>query len=166
MRLIATYINLFHVCKRQLWLHAHGITMEHSSGTVSEGKLVQDTSFQKRSASYAELEIEGGKIDFFDAKNRIVHEVKKSDRLRKVHLAQLKYYLYLLENKGLEGVRGILEYPKQRKKEEVELSDEDRTAIPTWEKEIKTLLEDERCPPLVKKPYCKTCSYFDFCYSD
>ena len=35
----ATLINLYHICKRELWLHSNEIRMEHTSDTVTEGKL-------------------------------------------------------------------------------------------------------------------------------
>ncbi|MBS1446990.1 MAG: Dna2/Cas4 domain-containing protein, partial [Odoribacter sp.] len=38
MNVTATLINLYHVCKREMWLHAHGIRMEHTSDLVTEGK--------------------------------------------------------------------------------------------------------------------------------
>lgn len=34
-----TLINLYQVCKRETWLHANGIRMEHTSDVVTEGKL-------------------------------------------------------------------------------------------------------------------------------
>ncbi|THH40238.1 Dna2/Cas4 domain-containing protein [Neolewinella litorea] len=33
----ATLINLYHVCHRQLWLHAHELRMEHESDAVYAG---------------------------------------------------------------------------------------------------------------------------------
>lgn len=32
-----TLINLYQVCKRETWLHANGIRMEHTSDVVTEG---------------------------------------------------------------------------------------------------------------------------------
>ena len=108
----ATLINLYHVCRRELWLHANGIRMEHTSEVVSEGKLIGETSYPERADKYTEVEIDGIKIDFYDAKNKVVHEVKKSDKVEKAHIAQVKYYIYKLEQQGVEGVTGLMNIPK------------------------------------------------------
>jgi len=73
MTINATLINLYHVCKREMWLHANGIRMEHTSDTVAEGKLIHETSYPQRAEKYTEIEIGGSKIDFYDAKNKIIH---------------------------------------------------------------------------------------------
>ena len=69
------------------------------------------------------------------------------------------------ERNGIEGVTGILEYPKLRKTEEVVLSDIDRETIVEMSSEIQLIIESETCPPSAKKGICKNCSCFDFCYS-
>lgn len=165
MPITATLINLYHVCKRETWLHAHGIRMEHTSDTVYEGKLIHETAYPQRAERYREIELDGVKIDFYDPHRKVVHEIKKSNKAEAAHLAQVKYYLYVLERNGVEGVTGILEYPKLRQREEVQLTKEDREDIRRWVAEIEALIASEQCPPLLNKPICKQCSYFDFCYS-
>lgn len=160
----ATLINLFHVCKRQTWLHANGIRMEHTSDIVAEGKLIGETSYQDRSAKYTELEIDGVKIDFYDPKTRTIHEVKKSDKVETAHIAQVKYYLYILRKNGIEEPQAILEYPRLRQRESVFWEEGDAEKIQNWIREIQALTNQDSCPPLEKKPICKKCSYFDFCY--
>ncbi|MEG2239082.1 MAG: Dna2/Cas4 domain-containing protein, partial [Bacteroidales bacterium] len=44
MNIIATYLNLYNVCKRELWLHANGIRFEHTSDLVFEGKLIHENA--------------------------------------------------------------------------------------------------------------------------
>lgn len=164
MNITATYINLYHVCHRELWLHANGIRMEHTSETVAEGKLIGETTYTDRSQQYTEVEVDGIKIDFYDAKNKVVHEVKKSDKVEKAHIAQVKYYIYKLGQQGIEDVTGLIEYPKMRQTETVEMEPGDKELIQTWEMNIKQIVGSEICPPLLRKPICKQCSYFDFCY--
>nr|MBP8945773.1 Dna2/Cas4 domain-containing protein [Paludibacteraceae bacterium] len=43
MQVNATLINLYHVCKRECWLHANGIRFEHTSDLVYDGKLIHET---------------------------------------------------------------------------------------------------------------------------
>ena len=162
--LTGTHINYFHVCHRKLWLFANNIQMEQQSDLVYEGKLIGEESYAHRAERYKELAIEGIKIDHFDAKNGIVREVKKSDKLEPAHVAQLKYYLYVLEKNGLINLKGILEYPKLRKTENVVLEDSDREAIKIWMEKIEHLVAQEQCPEVINHKICKRCSYFEFCY--
>ncbi len=83
MHLTATHINYFFICHRKLWLFSYGITMEHTSDAVSEGKLIGETTYPQRPEKYTEIEIGGSKIDFYDAKNKVVHEIKKATRPKK-----------------------------------------------------------------------------------
>lgn len=165
MQITGTHFNYYQLCHRKLWLFANGINMEQNSDLVYEGKLIHQESYPQRSVRYEEVEVEGIKVDYYDAKSKVIHEIKKSDKVEKAHEWQLKYYLYVFERNGIEGVTGILEYPKLRKTEEVVLSDIDRETIVEMSAEIQRIIESETCPPSAKKGICKNCSYFDFCYS-
>jgi CRISPR-associated exonuclease Cas4 len=159
-----THFNYYQVCKRKLWLFANGIQMEHTSDVVAEGKLIHETAYPQRSERYSELEIEGIKIDFYDARNKIIHEIKKSDKMEIAHEWQVKYYIYVLEQNGVEGVKGILEYPTLRQTSEVRLTDEDRNKICEIRSDIQQIIENEQCPAVINSKICKQCSYYEFCY--
>jgi len=139
--------------------------MEQNSDLVYEGKLIHESSYTQRTSKYEEVEIEGIKVDYYDAKNRVIHEIKKSNKVDEAHEWQLKYYMYVFEQHGIDGVEGILEYPEQRKTMKVYLTDVDRDKIGGLLSDIKLIIQQEECPPLVKKGICRNCSYFDFCYS-
>jgi len=164
MHIIATHMNLYHVCKRELWLHANEIRFEHTSDVVYEGKLIHEVSYPQRTEQYEELEIGGCKIDFYDAKNKVIHEIKKSNKAETAHEWQVKYYIYVLEHNGIEGVTGILEYPTMHQTNSVFLTDTDRKRILEIEKEICSIVESEDCPPVINSKICKQCSYYEFCY--
>lgn len=167
MKLITgTHFNYYQVCRRKLWLFANGIGMEHTSDLVYAGKLIHEESYPQRSEKYEEIEMDGIKVDYYDAKNKVIHEIKKSDKVEKAHEWQLKYYIYVFERNGIEGVKGILEYPVLRKKDEIVLSEVDRDKLIEMGKEIIHIIEKEDCPPREKKKLCKNCSYYDFCYSE
>jgi CRISPR-associated exonuclease Cas4 len=138
--------------------------MEHTSDTVYEGKLIQETTYPQRSAKYEEIELSGIKIDFYDAKNKVIHEIKKSPKLHEAHIWQLKYYIYILEKSGIDGVSGILEYPKERKTEEVFLFSIDIDIIKEIESEIEEIINSDKAPAIEIKKRCKNCSYYDFCF--
>jgi CRISPR-associated exonuclease Cas4 len=166
MGISGTHFNYYYVCKRKLWLYANGVQMEHTSDAVEEGKLIHETAYPQRSERYSELAIDSIKIDFYDAKNKIIHEIKKSNKIEIAHQWQVKYYIYVLEQHGIQGVKGVLEYPTLRHKDDVTLSDEDRNKIKIMKTEITQLIDDTNCPPVIKNKICKACSYYEFCYVD
>ncbi|MBX2892573.1 MAG: CRISPR-associated protein Cas4 [Saprospiraceae bacterium] len=162
----ATLINLYHVCHRELWLHANEIRMEHTSDLVAEGKLIGDTAYDRRADKYTQVELDGIKIDFFDPKNKVVHETKRGRAVEAAHRAQVRYYLYKLRQHGASGATGIIEYPDLKRTEPVAaLTEADVREIERWEGEVRRIVGLKRCPPVLDKPICKSCSYFDFCYS-
>jgi CRISPR-associated exonuclease Cas4 len=165
MQITGTHFNYFMVCHRKLWFFTNQIQMEQESDLVYEGKLIHETSYAERSKKYEEIAIDGIKIDYYDARNKVVHEIKKSNSIEVAHVWQLKYYLYVLQQSGVEGPSGILEYPKLRKREEVWLSTIDVAMIQNILQEIEAIMQSEMIPPLQKKQICKRCAYFDLCYA-
>lgn len=164
MQLTATHINYYFICHRKLWLFSNGISMEHTSDAVAEGKLIGETTYSQRAEKYTEVEICGSKIDFYDTKNKIIHEIKKSNKAEEAHEWQVKYYIWLLEQNGIEGVTAILEYPRLRQTTKVELSAGDSAYLQTAIQQIQQILESEACPQRINSKICKQCSYYDFCY--
>lgn len=161
------YYNYLLVCPRKLWLYAGGLGMEHASERVAEGTLLHETSYPSRSIRYEELEVGPVKIDFYDARERVIHEVKMSDRMEEAHVWQVKYYQSVLERIGVEGVTAVLEYPAFRHTEHLgALTDEDRGKLEAMEKEIDRIVQADVCPavPAGRKGICRKCSYFDFCF--
>ncbi|WP_065220071.1 MULTISPECIES: CRISPR-associated protein Cas4 [Butyricimonas] len=165
MMVTGTLINLYHVCKRELWLHANGVRMEHTSDVVTEGKLVHEVSYPQRTAKYEEVRIGGSVIDYYDSKAKVIHEIKKSASKEEAYVWQVKFYIYLFEREGIEGVVGILEYPLLRETQQVVLEDADRKILDRMIMEIEAIVEDEACPEGLSKRKCGQCSYFEFCYS-
>jgi CRISPR-associated protein Cas4 len=165
MHITGTHFNYYFVCKRKLWLFANGIAMEHTSDLVYDGKLLHETSYPQRPERYEEMEIDGIKIDYYDARNKIIHEIKKSDKIEEAHEWQVKYYIYVLERNGIYGVSGLLEYPALRQTNKVLLTDIDRIHIVEIENDIRCIIESDECPGVIHSRICKNCSYYDFCYS-
>ena len=160
-----THFNYYLICQRKLWLFANGIQMENTSDLVYEGKLLHETSYPRRAEKYQEIELDGIKIDYYDPRNKVIHEIKKSDKHEEAHEWQVKYYLYVLEQNGVEGATGLLEYPKLHKINEVLLTTPDREAIREMITDIGKIVHQELCPERIQKSQCKNCSYFDFCWS-
>ena len=41
--------------------------------------------YPQRALKYEEIELDGIKVDFYDTKNRVIHEIKKSDKVERAH---------------------------------------------------------------------------------
>ena len=165
MLITGTHFNYYLICHRKLWLFANGINMESTSELVYEGKLIHETSYPRRSDKFKEVSIDGIKIDYYDSKNKVVHEIKKSDKKSEAHVWQVKYYIYVLEQNGIKESTGLLEYPRLHKTEEVFLTQPDRETIKEMMFKIESIIQRENCPDRIPKSKCKNCSYFDFCYA-
>lgn len=161
-----TQIQYLHLCHRKLWLFANGLNMEHTSELVAEGKQIDEQSYPQRAKKWQQIQLEGIKIDHYDAGRGIVREVKKSNKREAAHIAQVKYYLYVLERNEVKVSHGVLEYPRLRQTEEVWLTDKDRQQIPQWEKEVIRIVGASHCPERIEGSLCKRCAYYEFCYVD
>lgn len=166
MAVSGTQVAYYHICHRKLWLFTNHIALEQTSELVADGRFIGESTYERRPERYTQIEIDGIKIDFYDAKEHIVHETKRSDRMEPAHIAQLKYYMYVLEKNNIPVRYGILEYPKLRTTSQVELNDEDRKNIPNWIADIEQITALSECPEVIRKPFCKNCAYYDFCYID
>lgn len=172
MTINATLVNLYHVCPRECWLHANGIRMEMTSDIVADGKLLHETSYPQRAEKYTEIELSAtindieltGKIDFYDAKEKIIHEIKRSNKVEQAHEWQVKYYIWLLALNGVPDVRGIIEYPKLRERQEITFTEADAAYLEETVKKIVELIHNDICPPNIHAKICKSCSYYELCY--
>lgn len=161
IQITGTEFNYYHICKRKLWLFSHDIEMEQESDNVLLGKLIHENSYQRKKK---EILIDGViKIDFMD--DEAVHEVKKSNKMEDSHVGQLLYYIYCLKQKGVDIRKGIINYPKQRRKTELELTPEKEDEIRETIKKIKEIENLEQPPELLNSKICKKCGYEEFCYS-
>lgn len=173
MNLTGTHINYYRLCHRKLWLFANNIQMEQTSDLVADGKIIEEESYQQRSERYSQIDLFyelddislSGKVDFFDTKNKVVHETKRSNKVEEAHVWQVKFYLWLMQLNNIESIKGIIEYPRLREREEVFLEEEDITYLENTVKEINKLVNSEICPPVINAKICKSCSYYDFCYA-
>lgn len=158
-----TQINYYFICKTKLWLFSHNIQMEQESDNVKLGKNLHENSYKKENEVLIDNLIN---VDFIKNNNPIeIHEVKKTQSMKKSHEFQLLYYIYYLKNeKGLNNIVGYLNYPENRKKIKIELTDEK-------EKELKDVLEDinniinSNIPKPKKSRICRKCAYFEFCFA-
>jgi CRISPR-associated exonuclease Cas4 len=156
-------IAYFLICHRKLWLFSHNIQCEQESDAVLLGKLLHENSYKDEKK---EFEFDSIKVDWLDLNNKVIHEVKKSDKAEDAHVWQLKYYLYYFRKNNLGDFTGELNYPKLKQKTQVLLNDEDVSAIENMIVEINKINSQEQPPPIVKKmKICTSCSYLELCFS-
>lgn len=161
IRFTGTEINYYFLCKKKLWYFAHDIQMEQGNDAVLLGKLIHENSYDREKK---EIEIDGTiKLDFI-GKDGVIHEVKKSDKVEEPHIWQLKYYIWYLKQKGVEGVTGKINYPKLRKTLDVFLEEGDEERIEKILSEIKAISDAELPPEITQMKICKKCSYYDMCW--
>lgn len=138
--------------------------MEHTSSLVAEGKVLHKTAYLQRPEKYREVQLNGSKIDYYDPKARVIHEVKKSDSMHKVDLWQIKYYIWLFEQNGILGVRGKIEYPYLRATIKVILEERDKKYLIEVIKKVQNIIANSHPPRRIRKDICACCAYFDFCW--
>ena len=154
-------VHYYFVCKRKLWFFAKDLDMESTNELVGIGKLVDETSYSREKKNI--LVDESISIDFLKDW-KIVHEVKKSRKMDEASKWQLKYYMWILKNKGVEIEKGILDYPLLRKREEVFLGKKDEEQLESILKDIQKIISSERPLGTLNTGVCNKCAYYDFCY--
>lgn len=118
-------VQYLKVCERKLWLHSHQLGFEDEDDNVQQGKVLHDTSYQRQKSK--EVLIENLiRIDMMD--KHYVGEVKSSSKMGQGDKAQILYYLFVLEQMGIYR-KGKIHYPKEKRVDEIELTEEDREAI-------------------------------------
>ena len=156
-----TMFYYYFVCKRKLWFFSNGIQLEEDNEDVILGKLIDENSYSKE---LKHISIDNTvNIDFIKDW-KILHEVKKQKSIEEAGVWQLKYYLYFLKIRGINIEKGILDYPKLKKREEVFLSKDDEKKIKEILSEIEKITVMEKPPELEKLKICKKCAYFEYCY--
>ncbi|MCY6354754.1 CRISPR-associated protein Cas4 [Clostridium sp. ZS2-4] len=153
-------VNYYYICKRKLWLFSKGITMEDTSDRVLSGKLVHEDSYSRKKNK--EMLIDDIlKLDIMD--KDYVREVKITSKMPLPDKMQLYYYLFYLKQIGIEK-KGSINYVKEKRIEEIELTPEVEEKIKDTLIDIKRIESSSNPPKLVKLPYCTKCAYYQFCY--
>ena len=162
LRIIGTQIHYYFICKTKLWLFSHHIQMEQESDLVSLGKLLHSKSYKGEKEYTIDNLIS---VDFIKKRDYLeLHEVKKSNKMKKSHEYQLLYYLYYLkQNKGIENIKGIINYPKIRKKVMVDLDESKENELNAIIKDIGKVISNDTPKPERMK-ICRKCAYFEFCW--
>lgn len=149
------------ICHKRLWYMKRGLSMEEESELVSIGKMVDKSSYSRQKKHVMIDNIIN--IDFLKDWD-VIHEVKKSDRLEEASILQIKYYIHVLRSKGVNIEKGILDYPRLRKRTKIQYKESDKREIEKIIKDIKRIINLEVPPKGVNRSYCKKCSYYELCF--
>jgi CRISPR-associated exonuclease Cas4 len=137
--------------------------MEHTSELVSIGKIVDENSYSREGKG---IDIDAIiNIDWFDKKNGVIHEVKKSKSVEIAHEMQVLYYIWYLKQKGVEGITGEIDYPLLKQKSIVVLTEEKEKELLQAMAGIDKVVSLEVPPDRIEKKFCIKCSYYELCWS-
>ena len=134
--------------------------MENNSELVKIGKELHE----QKIAKVKEVSIDNIKIDKIT--KDYISEYKKSDTDLDSALWQLKYYMYILNKKGIQknGKLEIEEKNKQNKKIIIiEFNEELIKEVEKIIKEIELFLINNEIPEIKMTSKCKKCAYYEYC---
>lgn len=135
--------------------------MEDGNENVAIGKVLDEQTY-KRDKKHINID-NIINIDFIRSKG-ILHEVKKSNKIEDASILQVKYYLYFLNKKGVENIKGKIDYPLLKQTVDIELNEEDILNIEKVLDDLEVIVNINYPPILEKKRICKSCAYYDLCF--
>lgn len=134
--------------------------MEAQNDNVLLGKILDESSYQR---DEKHINIDNViNIDFV-RENKELHEIKKSKAVEEASIWQVKYYLYYLKQRGVDGLKGKIDYPLLKKTLIVELTDEDIEKLDQVINKIVEIKKQENTPQFLATKLCKNCAYHDLC---
>lgn len=161
MNITGIMIYYYFVCQRRLWYFINQINMEQNSELVQIGKIIDETTYTKEKK---QILIDNTiNIDFIK-NGAVLHEVKKTKSIEEAGIWQIKYYMYYLENKGVENVKAKIDFPLLRESKEIILEEDDRKVLDNIITNIEEIARMEKPLDIISSKICKKCSYFDLCY--
>ena len=161
-RIGGTLVWYWSICRREVWLMARGIEPEPKDEYLALGRLIDQNSYAREKH---QVDFGDSKFDFIQGKDGqlVVSEVKKSSRAEKASYLQLAHYLYDLKKEGIEA-KGLLLFPTEKKRIEVELTVELMKELDSIYAEIEKLTNTALPPPLEHCKYCSKCAYGEYCW--
>ncbi|HEY8390898.1 MAG TPA: CRISPR-associated protein Cas4 [Clostridia bacterium] len=160
MKITGLMVNYYCLCQRKLWLCFHKINMENESELVNIGKVIDESTYEDEKHNFFIEDL--ANIDYL--KNNTVYEIKKSDKMLESAIMQVKYYLYLLKERGLKNIKGKINVPLSKKSIDVFLDDEGIQEIEKCLAEIEKILNYKLPPQTLESKICKSCAYYELCF--
>lgn len=160
VRITGLMVQYYHVCRRELWFMSRGIDIDRDTANIRRGSRVDEQSYRDQKRSFQV----NGRIAIDMLEDGKLMEVKVSSALEKPPKMQLLYYMWYLDRVyGIER-EGVLAYPEERTREEIELTPEHVQEVEETVEGIIDVVSADEPPELEKKPYCDSCLYQDICW--
>lgn len=163
MEINGTLMWYYKICKREVWLMSRNIIPDQKDTNIDIGRFIHETAYSRN-----KKEIEFGNVKFdvlFNTRDElIIGETKKTSKFQEASQMQLLYYLRELKKADLNA-KGVLLYPEEKKRLEVELTEDNIIALEKAEEEIILIVSSEIPPPVTKNKYCRSCGYREYCYA-
>ena len=115
-----TLLWYFNICEREVWLMNRNIVPDQHDENIELGRFIHENSFTRNDK---EITFGNVKFDviFKNKKEIVIGETKKSSKYEKASKWQLMFYLKVLKEAGISA-KGVLLYPQEKKRSEVELT--------------------------------------------
>lgn len=153
-------VQYYVLCKRELWFYTNQVNMNYDNDDISIGKAIHENSYKRKKKEYR---IDNIVFDFIETNNELtIFEVKKSSTITLGAKYQLYYYLYTLKKAGYNP-KGVLVFPKEKKREPIELTKQIEKEIIDITENIVKIAKQPIPPKEVNKPFCKRCSFYELC---
>ncbi|MDD2235514.1 MAG: CRISPR-associated protein Cas4 [Desulfitobacteriaceae bacterium] len=162
--LTGTLIWYYYCCPREVWLMVHQINPDEDDGNMDLGRFINENTYNRDKQK--EISIGNIRLDIVrqERDGLVIGEVKKSSKYLKSARMQLAFYLRELKSRGLDA-KGELLFPKEKRKEEVELTPELERELDMAAMEIERIAQQDTPPLLRKIPLCRNCAYKEFCWA-
>lgn len=156
-------INAYIICPRKAWLMSRQINPDGENIYLYMGRLLQEQSYSRKKK---EVHLEHLALDlvYQEEEGLVVAEIKRSSKGIEAARMQLAFYLYELEEMGIEA-RGELRFPEERKREELVLNEELRKEVEKMKASVKNTVLCEQPPLPCWSRFCKNCAYMEFCWA-
>nr|WP_242977648.1 CRISPR-associated protein Cas4 [Clostridium luticellarii] len=142
---------------------SRGIVPDQQDENIDIGRFIHERTYKRNSK-----EISFGNVKFdvlFRSKNQItIGETKKTSKYVEASKWQLMYYLNQLKEAGIKA-KGVLLYPEEKKRTEVNLTEESRERLQKMCLDIEKICALEHPPSAEKIRFCRNCAYREYCYS-
>lgn len=160
MKITGVMVQYYIACKRELWFFANQINMNYNSDDISIGRHIHEKSYsrEKKNINLGDIAFDFVKTGDKD----VIFEIKKSSKLEEPVRYQLYYYLWNAKKMG-KDMEGMLVYPEEKKRERVILTSEKEEEIENIIQDIQDIVSKPHPPPVMIKPYCKRCTYYELC---
>lgn len=155
-------VQYFTICKRELWFYQRGVDIDKQNVHIVRGTDIDNNSYNNIKSD-AERQIINNEIAPDILQDGRIIEVKPSKKLEKASENQLYYYLWYFKNILDDKRSGVMAYPNQRQRNNIQLSKENEKQIEEIIDGIYDIYCKDEPPEFKEKPYCDSCAYKDFC---